>query len=94
MDKLLASAETRKRDYLLAQEKKYKKEREEEGDEFKGKEKFVTNAYKRQQEEIRKAEEEERLKEGTHPQSPTLFPFLYFLFVVSGGETDGCWLIC
>lgn len=64
MDKLLASAEVRKRDYLLAQEKKYKKEREEEGDEFAGKEKFVTNAYKRQQEEIRKAEEEERLREG------------------------------
>src|ERR1700689_842318 len=56
MDKLLASAEVRKRDYLLAQEKKYKKEREEEGDEFAGKEKFVTNAYKQQQEEIRKAE--------------------------------------
>jgi len=65
MDKLLTSAEVRKRDYLLAQEKKYKKEREAEGDEFAGKEKFVTNAYKRQQEEIRKAEEEERLREGT-----------------------------
>jgi coiled-coil domain-containing protein 55 len=65
MDKLLASAEIRKRDYLVSQERKYKKEREEEGEEFAGKEKFVTNAYKQQQEEIRKAEEEERLKEGT-----------------------------
>jgi coiled-coil domain-containing protein 55 len=65
MDKLLASAEVRKRDYLIAQEKKYKKEREQEGEEFAGKEKFVTNAYKRQQEEIRKAEEEERQREGT-----------------------------
>lgn len=64
MDKLLASAEIRKRDYLVSQERKYKKEREEEGEEFAGKEKFVTNAYKQQQEEIRKAEEEERLKEG------------------------------
>ena len=64
MDKLLASAEVRKRDYLIAQEKKYKKEREQEGEEFAGKEKFVTNAYKRQQEEIRKAEEEEREREG------------------------------
>jgi len=64
MDKLLASAEVRKRDYLIAQEKKYKKEREEEGEEFSGKEKFVTNAYKRQQEELRKAEEEERQREG------------------------------
>lgn len=67
MDKLLASAEVRKRDYLIAQEKKFKKEREEEGEEFAGKEKFVTNAYKRQQEEIRKAEEEERLREGILP---------------------------
>ena len=64
MEKLLASAEVRKRDYLIAQEKKYQKEREEEGDEFADKEKFVTTAYKRQQEEMRKAEEEERLREG------------------------------
>ena len=72
MDKLLASAEVRKRDYLIAQEKKFKKEREEEGEEFAGKEKFVTNAYKRQQEEIRKAEEEERLREGILPPLPLL----------------------
>jgi coiled-coil domain-containing protein 55 len=64
MDQLLASAEVRKRDFLIAQEKKFKKEREAEGEEFAGKEKFVTNAYKRQQEELRKAEEEERLREG------------------------------
>jgi coiled-coil domain-containing protein 55 len=64
MGKLLASAELRKRDFLIAQEKKYKKEREVEGEEFAGKEKFVTNAYKRQQEELRKAEEEEKLREG------------------------------
>ena len=70
MDRLLASAEVRKRDYLVAQEKKYKKEREQEGEEFAGKEKFVTNAYKRQQEEIRIAEEEERQREGirTYPE--------------------------
>lgn len=72
MDKLLASAEVRKRDYLIAQEKKFKKEREEEGEEFAGKEKFVTNAYKRQQEEIRKAEEEERLREGILAPLPRL----------------------
>jgi coiled-coil domain-containing protein 55 len=72
MDKLLASAEVRKRDYLIAQEKKYKKEREQEGEEFAGKEKFVTNAYKRQQEEIRKAEEEEREREGTQTCFRTL----------------------
>jgi coiled-coil domain-containing protein 55 len=65
MDNLIASAEVRKRDYLIAQEKKYKKEREMEGEEFDGKEKFVTSAYKKQQEEMRKAEEEERKREGT-----------------------------
>ena len=64
MDQLLASAEVRKRDFLIAQERKYKKEREAEGDEFADKEKFVTNAYKRQQEELRKAAEEEKRKEG------------------------------
>lgn len=63
METILASAEVRKRDYLIAQEKKYQKEREEEGEEFSGKEKFVTGAYKRQQEEMRKAEEEEKLRE-------------------------------
>ena len=68
MDKLLASAEQRKRDYLIAQEKKYKKERDLEGEEFAGKEKFVTNAYKRQQEELRKTDEEEKLREGNYFQ--------------------------
>jgi coiled-coil domain-containing protein 55 len=66
MDKLLATAEVRKRDFLIAQEKKFQKEREMEGDEFAGKEKFVTGAYKRQQEEMRKAEEAERLREGNN----------------------------
>ena len=65
MNRLLDSAEVRKRDFLIAQEKKYKKERETEGDEFAGKEKFVTNAYKRQQEDTRKAEQEEKQREGT-----------------------------
>jgi len=67
MDQLLASAELRKRDFLIAQERKYKKERETEGDEFAGKEKFVTSAYKKQQEELRKAEEAEREREGMDP---------------------------
>ena len=63
METILASAEVRKRDYLIAQERKYQKEREVEGEEFAGKEKFVTSAYKRQQEEMRQAEEEEKLRE-------------------------------
>ncbi|KAL8723027.1 MAG: hypothetical protein Q9225_000569 [Loekoesia sp. 1 TL-2023] len=63
MQSLLAAAETRKRDQLRAKEKMLAKERELEGDEFADKEKFVTAAYKRQQEELRKAEAEEALRE-------------------------------
>lgn len=40
------------------------REREREGDEFKDKESFVTQAYKDQMEEVRKAEEEEKKREG------------------------------
>lgn len=63
MTNLLAAAEVRKRDQLRAKEKKLAKERELEGDEFADKEKFVTGAYKRQQEEMRGLEEEEVQKE-------------------------------
>lgn len=63
MKNLLASAAVRKRDALIAEEKKIAREREEEGDEFAGTEKFVTEAYKKQQEENRRIEEEERLRE-------------------------------
>jgi coiled-coil domain-containing protein 55 len=40
-------------------------ERELEGDEFEGKEAFVTQAYKDQMAEVRRAEEEEKRREGT-----------------------------
>ena len=63
MANLLAAAEVRKRDQLRAKEKMLAKEREAEGDEFAEKEKFVTGAYKAQQEENRRLEEEEREKE-------------------------------
>ncbi|KAL8695033.1 MAG: hypothetical protein Q9218_000401 [Villophora microphyllina] len=63
MSSLLAAAEVRKRDQLRAKEKMLAKERELEGDEFADKEKFVTAAYKRQQEDVRKAEAEEALRE-------------------------------
>lgn len=63
MTNLLAAAEVRKRDQLRAKEKMLAKEREAEGDEFADKEKFVTGAYKAQQEEVRRLEEEERLRE-------------------------------
>ncbi|KOS18326.1 Nuclear speckle splicing regulatory protein 1 -like protein [Escovopsis weberi] len=63
MRSLLQAADVRKRDALIAEEKKIAREREAEGDEFAGKEKFVTEAYKRQQEENRRIEEEERRQE-------------------------------
>ncbi|KGB77195.1 hypothetical protein CNBG_3033 [Cryptococcus deuterogattii R265] len=63
IDSFLASAQTRKLDKLRAEEKMLERERENEGDEFEGKEKFVTEAYKRQMEEVRKAEEEEKARE-------------------------------
>lgn len=40
------------------------REREAEGDEFADKEQFVTQAYKDQMAEVRKAEEEEKKREG------------------------------
>lgn len=43
------------------------REREAEGDLYKDKESFVTQAYKDQMEEVRKAEEEEKKREGEQP---------------------------
>ncbi|KAH8425487.1 splicing regulator NSRP1-like domain-containing protein [Aspergillus melleus] len=63
MTSLLRSAEIRKRDQLRARDRLLAKEREAEGDEFADKEKFVTSAYKAQQEELRKVEEEEAERE-------------------------------
>jgi coiled-coil domain-containing protein 55 len=40
------------------------REREAEGDEFRDKESFVTQAYKDQMAEVRRAEEDERKREG------------------------------
>ncbi|KAI8626841.1 hypothetical protein F5Y19DRAFT_191323 [Xylariaceae sp. FL1651] len=63
MKNLITSAAVRKRDALIAEEKKIAREREEEGEEYADKEKFVTEAYKKQQEENRRLEEEERRRE-------------------------------
>jgi len=60
---LLESAEVRKRDQLRAKDKLLQREREAEGEEFADKERFVTSAYKAQQEEVRRLEEEEKRKE-------------------------------
>ncbi|KAF2085213.1 hypothetical protein K490DRAFT_47028 [Saccharata proteae CBS 121410] len=63
MANLLQSAEVRKRDQLRAKEKLLQREREAEGDDFADKEKFVTGAYKQQQEEVRRLEAEEQARE-------------------------------
>ncbi|KAK0722742.1 coiled-coil domain-containing protein 55-domain containing protein [Lasiosphaeria miniovina] len=62
-DALQKAAEVRERDRLIAEEKRLKREREAEGDAFADKEKFVTEAYKKQQEENRRLEAEEKLRE-------------------------------
>ncbi|BGP48930.1 hypothetical protein JCM10450v2_004809 [Rhodotorula kratochvilovae] len=63
VSKLMETAELRKQDRLRAEDKMIQREREREGDEFADKEAFVTEAYKKQQEELRKAEEEEQKRE-------------------------------
>ncbi|KAI9166720.1 Nuclear speckle splicing regulatory protein [Paramyrothecium foliicola] len=63
MQSLMQAAEVRKRDALIAEEKKIAREREAEGDEYQDKEKFVTEAYKKQQAENRRLEEEEKRRE-------------------------------
>jgi coiled-coil domain-containing protein 55 len=63
MENLLKAKTVREKDYLRAKEGKMQRERETEGDEFADKEKFVTGAYKRQQEELRLQEAAEAKKE-------------------------------
>ncbi|KAM0278325.1 hypothetical protein ACHAQH_005244 [Verticillium albo-atrum] len=63
MKSVIAAAAVRKRDALIAEEKKIARERLEEGEEFAEKEKFVTEAYRKQQEENRRIEEEEKRRE-------------------------------
>lgn len=60
MSNLIKNAELRKRDQERREEKKIQKEREEEGDEFKDKEAFITGAYKEKLEELRQTEEREQ----------------------------------
>lgn len=67
MEAFIEAARRRKMDALHAEEKMMQIEREKEGGEFDDKEKFVTAAYKAQMEEVRRAEEEERIKEGESP---------------------------
>ena len=70
----MTSAATRRLDHLRAEEKMVQKEREAEGDEFRDKESFVTQAYKDQMEEVRRAEEDERKREGVYYMTIALTP--------------------
>lgn len=63
MKNILQAADIRKRDALIAEEKKIAREREAEGEEYADKEKFVTEAYRKQQEENKRLEEEEKKRE-------------------------------
>ncbi|UXI16020.1 BTB/POZ domain-containing adapter for CUL3-mediated RhoA degradation protein 3 [Sarcoptes scabiei] len=58
INNLLKAAETRKREQEIRFERKIQKEREEEGEEFKDKETFVTGSYRKKLEEMRKIHEE------------------------------------
>jgi coiled-coil domain-containing protein 55 len=62
MDSLFAAAELRKADQQRARDKQLQRERENEGDEFADKEKFVTSAYVSAQEESLRAEAEEKAR--------------------------------
>lgn len=64
VDGILESAEQRKRDRLRAEARMIQKQREAEGDEFADKDSFVTNAYKEQQAELAKAEEQQNEQES------------------------------
>lgn len=68
MDSLFESAEQRKKDQLRARDKLLQREREAEGDTFADKEKFVTGAYKAQQEEARRAEAEEAQRQAAEEE--------------------------
>ncbi|CEP14412.1 hypothetical protein [Parasitella parasitica] len=61
---LLEMAEIRKRDRVLAEEKKIAREREAEGDEFADKDVYVTEAFKKQKEELERIEKEEKEREA------------------------------
>jgi len=73
MNSLLESAELRKKDQLRARDKLLQREREAEGDEFADKDKFVTGAYKAQQEEARKAEAEEKVRQEAEEEKRRKF---------------------
>ncbi|XP_058461866.1 nuclear speckle splicing regulatory protein 1 [Malaya genurostris] len=63
INKLLETAEKRKKDLERRIERQVQKEREAEGEMYKDKESFVTSAYRTKLEEMKKADEEEKREE-------------------------------
>ncbi|KAJ3153270.1 hypothetical protein HDU89_000901 [Geranomyces variabilis] len=64
MAALIKASAQRKIDLERAELRKVQREREEEGEEFGDKEKFVTGAYKQQMAELKRVEEEEKRREA------------------------------
>ncbi|KAH7408675.1 coiled-coil domain-containing protein 55-domain containing protein [Phaeosphaeria sp. MPI-PUGE-AT-0046c] len=73
MASLFSAAELRKADQQRARDKFLQRERENEGDEFADKEKFVTSAYKTQQEESARLEEEEKKRVAAEEENRRKF---------------------
>lgn len=63
INKLLATAERRKKENERRIERQVQKEREQEGEEFKDKESFVTSAYRQKLEEMKELEAQEMREE-------------------------------
>jgi coiled-coil domain-containing protein 55 len=63
INKLLETADKRKKEHERRIERQVQKERDAEGEMFKDKESFVTSAYRKKLEEMKKAEEEEKREE-------------------------------
>ncbi|KAI8388083.1 coiled-coil domain-containing protein 55-domain containing protein [Radiomyces spectabilis] len=72
---LLEMAEIRKRDRLLAEEKKVAREREAEGEEFAGREVFMTEAFKKHKAELERIEAEEKKREEEMEKNKTMTSF-------------------
>ena len=66
---LLKASNKRKIELERAEERRIQRERDLEGEEFGDKEMFVTDAYRKRQEELRKMEEEEKRKEEEESNS-------------------------
>lgn len=93
ISRLLQCAERRKIESERRLERMIQKERELEGEQFKDKETFVTSAYRKKLEELRKAEEREKHEEyleaiGDVKKQKNLDGFYRHLYEQKLGKTD------